>query len=267
MQVTSWEDTATKFHYPKEEIPLEVIIPCYAFPSMYPLQSDLIKLPPLTQNLQIGFHPRSAAREFLHLFPQFQRLADSPQVAAIGEIGLDYTRGISSHIIQKQYQLFRLSIQVAMSLNKPIVIHCRGGQNCDNHYATDNCINILQHSLHDPYYPVYIHCFTGGISNYTKWVQAFPACMFGFTGALLNPRKHHPELLQVVPSMDLGRILLETDSPLLIPPKYWSEAIQHSNPLMIIDIAKEVARLQHLPTNIVNMAHYNTICFFHLTHQ
>ena len=142
-----------------------------------------------------------------------------------------------------------------MSLNKPIVIHCRGRKNHDSHDATDDCINILQHSLHDPYYPVYIHCFTGGISDYMKWVQAFPACMFRFTGALLDPRKHHPELLQVVALMDLGRILLKTDSPLLIPPKYQSKAVQHSNPMMIIDIAKEVARLQHLPTTtIVNMA-------------
>ena len=117
--------------------------------------------------------------------------------------------GISSHVIQKQYQLFGLSIQVVMSLNKPIVIHCRGRQNRDNCNATDDCINILQHSLHDPYYPIYVHCFTGGISNYMKWAQAFPACMFGFTGALLDPRKRHPELLKVVASMDLGRILLE----------------------------------------------------------
>ena len=72
-----------------------------------------------------------------------------------------------------------------------------------------------------------------------KWAQAFPACMFGFTGALLDPRKRHPELLKVVASMDLGRILLETNSPLLLPPKYHLEGIRHSNPLMIIDIAKD----------------------------
>ena len=261
MQVTSWEDAAMKFYHPDEEIPLEVIIPCYTFLSMYPHQSNLMKLPPLTQNVQIGFYPRSAAREFPHLFPKFQRLARFPQVAAIGEIGLDYTRGISSHAIQKQCQLFRLSIQVAISLNKLIVIHCRGRKNCDNCDATDDCIKILQHSLCDPYYPIYVHCFTGGISDYIKWVQAFPACMFGFTGALFNSRKHHPELLQVVASMDLGRILL-------IPPKYWTKVIQHSNPLMIVNIAKEVARLQHLPTTtIINMEHHNTLCFFCLTHQ
>ena len=235
---------------------------------MYPQQSDLMKLPPLAQNVQVGFHPRSAAKEFPHLFPQFQKLGNSPQVAAIGEIGLDYTRGISSHVIQKQYQLFGLSIQVAMSLNKLIVIHCRGGQNHDNHNATDDCINILQHSLCDPYYPVYIHCFTGGISDYMKWVQAFPSCMFGFTGALLDPRKHHPELLKVVALMDLGCILLETDSPLLLPPKYHLEGIRHSNPLMIVNIAKEMARLCHLPTTtIMNRVHHNTIRFFCLTHQ
>ena len=171
-------------------------------------------------------------------------------------------------MIQKQHQLFALSIQLAMSLNKLIIIHCRGGKNRDDHDTTDDCINILQQSLRNPYYPIYVHCLTGGVSNYMKWVQAFPACVFRFTGALLDPRKHHPVLLKVVALMDLGHILLETDAPLLIPPKYWSEGIQHSNPLMIIDIAKEVAKLQHLPTmTIVNRACHNTFHFFHLTHQ
>ena len=108
----------------------------------------------------------------------------------------------------------------------------------------------------------------GGISDYMKWLQAFPACVFGFTGTLLDPRKHHPELLKVVALMDLRCILLKTDLPLLILPKYQSEAIQHSNPLMIINIAKEVARLWHLlTTTIINMACQNTLRFFCLTHQ
>ena len=78
--------------------------------------------------------------------------------------------------------------------------------------------------------------------------------MFRFTGSLLDPRKGHPELLQVV-------------APLLIPPKYHSEATQYSNPLMIVDIAKEVVRLQHLATTtIMNMACHNTLQFFHLIH-
>ena len=171
-------------------------------------------------------------------------------------------------MIQKQHQLFALSFQLTMSLNKPIIIHCRGGKNRDDHDATDDCINILQQSLRNPYYPIYVHCFTGGVSNYMKWVQAFPVCVFRFTGTLLDPRKHHPELLKVVASMDLGCILLKTDAPLLIPPKYQSEGIQHGNPLMIIDIAKEVAKLRHLPTmTIINRAHYNTLHFFCLTHQ
>ena len=70
---------------------------------MYPHQSDLMKLPPLTQNVQIGFHPHSAAKEFPCLFPQFQELGESPQAAAIGEIGLNYTHGVSSYVIQKQH--------------------------------------------------------------------------------------------------------------------------------------------------------------------
>ena len=91
MQSTSWEDTVAQFHHPEEEIPLEVIIPCYTFLSMYPCQSNLRKLPPLAQNVQIGFYLCSAAKEFPHLFPQFQKLAESPHAAAIGLIGLNYT--------------------------------------------------------------------------------------------------------------------------------------------------------------------------------
>ena len=106
-------------------------------------------------------------------------------------------------------------------------------------------------------------------SDYMKWVQSFCACMFRFAGALLYTRKWHLELLQVIAPMDLGHLLLETDSALLLAPKYHSECIKHSNPLMRVDIiAKEVARLQHLPTTTtVNMACQNTFQFFHLIHQ
>ena len=69
---------------------------------------NLMKLPPLTQNVQIGFHLCSAAKEFPRPFPQFQKLAESPQAAAISEIGLDYTWRVSSYVIQKQHQLFAL---------------------------------------------------------------------------------------------------------------------------------------------------------------
>ena len=51
MQVTLWGDTATKFHHPEEELPLNVIISCYTFPSMFPHQADLMKLAPLAQNI------------------------------------------------------------------------------------------------------------------------------------------------------------------------------------------------------------------------
>ena len=50
--------------------------------------------------------------------------------------------------------------------------------------------------------------------------------------------------------MDLGRILLERDAPLLLPPKYHGQT-KHSNPFMVADVATEIGMIRHMPTEAV----------------
>ena len=131
----------------------------------------------------------------------------------------------------------------------------------------DDCIHILQQVVPKSF-PVYIHCFTGGKNDYQKWLQSFHSCVFGFTGTLLDPERHHHELLSVVGSMDLERILLESDAPLLLPPKYHEFDVRNSNPLIVINIAKEIACLCHLPVNIIaKVTLHNMLQFFGLAPQ
>ena len=47
---------------------------------------------------------------------------------AIGEVGIDYTRGVSEHTICKQHRLLEEVVFEAQDLNKPVVIHCWGGK-------------------------------------------------------------------------------------------------------------------------------------------
>ena len=68
--------------------------------------------------------------------------------------------------------------------------------------------------------------------------------------------------------MDLGCILLESDALLLLPPKYYEFDVRNSNPLMVINIAEEIAHLCHLPVNIIAKATlHNTLWFFELAPQ
>ena len=64
--------------------------------------------------------------------------------------------------------------------------------------------------------------------------------------------------------MDLGRILLETDAPLLLPPKYYGQ-MKHSNPFMVADVATEIGIIRHMPTEaVLATTHRNTWRFFNL---
>ena len=149
----------------------------------------------------------------------------------------------------------------AQDLNKPVVIHCQGGKVERN--ATLDCLTILRAILPKTY-PVYVHCFMGGFQDFKRWLQAFPNVVFGFNGSLLQPKKRHPELIKVVASMDLGRILLETDAPLLLLPKYYGQT-KNSNPFMVADVTTKIGIIRHMPTEaMLATTHCNTWCFFNL---
>ena len=113
-------------------------------------------------------------------------------------------------------------------------------------------------------YPIYVHCFMGGFQDFKRWPQAFPNVVFGFNESLLQPKKHHPELIKLVASMDLGRILLETDAPLLLLPKYHGQ-MKHTNPFMVADVPTEIGIIRHMLTEaMLATTHCNTRRFFNL---
>ena len=256
-----YAEAAEGFTFPDMEVDVNIIIPCYAFPTMFPTRNQLEQLPPSAQNFAAGFHPRSARSEFPGFMATFRKLVVSDQAVAVGEVGLDYTRGVPDGVIRKQHRLLQEVTQMAFDLNKPMVIHCRSGDIERN--ATVDCLTILRQILPRSY-PVYVHCFTGGFEDFKRWIQAFPNAVFGFTGALLHPKKRHPELVKVVASLDMGRILVETDAPLLLPPKYHG-LTQISNPYMVVDIAAEIAAIRHIPTtSVLAVTHRNTRRFFNL---
>src|SRR3989344_1105001 len=70
----------------------------------------------------VGVHPHSADG-YTEAADTIKYLAHQPKVVAIGEIGLDYFRNLSAH--DKQLDAFRAQLELAVVLEKPIVLHCR----------------------------------------------------------------------------------------------------------------------------------------------
>ena len=83
-----------------------------------------------------------------------------------------------------------------------------------------------------------------------EWIEAFPNTCFGFTSLLLEEQSRH-ELQAVVQTLSIRQILLETDSPYLIPPLYKQEGATFSTPEMIHHVAQKIAALKALPLSVV----------------
>ena len=58
--------------------------------------------------------------------------------------------------------------------------------------------------------------YNGGMKEKDASLAQYPTAMFGFAGLLLAS-EHHPELEEVVRSLEPIKILLESDSPHLLP--------------------------------------------------
>ncbi|HHX86826.1 MAG TPA: TatD family hydrolase [Firmicutes bacterium] len=149
----------------------------------------------------VGFHPHDAARVSRADFELLAGLAENPQVVAIGETGLDFYRHLSPPHIQEQ--IFRQHLRLAVKLDKPVIIHSRE--------AFPQTFRIIKDEPLPSRRGV-MHCFNGD----RKWAQAFLKKGFylSLAGPVTYPRSSLQELLKSIP---LDRLLLETDCPYLAP--------------------------------------------------
>jgi len=147
-----------------------------------------------------GFHPHHVndyTDEEIKKYMQMIRSA-APEIIGIGEIGLEY-RGNYDAI--RQQDIFKEFIDLAIELNKPVVLHCRE--------AWNDAPRILA-AKKTP--KVIFHCYSG-TDLITKFAIAQPSWYISFATNATYTKKH-PRLMEHVP---LSRMLLETDSPWLDP--------------------------------------------------
>ena len=146
-----------------------------------------------------GIHPHDTKSAPINFEDKLKTLLNNKKIVAVGEIGLDYFRGITDQKIQKKY--FRKQLKIATEMNLPIVFH--------NREADKDIISILSDF---PSLKGVAHCFSSTIETAEKLIEL--GFLISFSGNLTFKNSKLPEVASRIP---LSSLLVETDSPYLSP--------------------------------------------------
>lgn len=154
------------------------------------------------------------------------RLADHPNIVAIGETGLDYYRLKGD--LEWQRERFRAHIRAARQCGKPLIIHTRA--------ATEDTLRIMREEGAGEVGGV-MHCFTES----REVADAAVALGFHISFSGILTFRNAAELREVAREVPLDRILIETDSPYLAPTPHRGKPNQ---PAYVRFVAEELARVR-----------------------
>ena len=155
----------------------------------------------------VALHPNEAPRlaatgTFEETWAEIERLAEAPQVRAVGETGLDHYRtGEEGRAAQEES--FRLHLALAKRLGKTLVIHDRD--------AHEDVLRVVDEQGAPE--RVVMHCFSGDADFARACLERGFWLSFAGTVTFKNAAPLR-EALAVVPQ---DRLLVETDAPFLTP--------------------------------------------------
>ncbi len=149
----------------------------------------------------LGIHPHDAKQWDEALEKKIKEGLLLKKIVAIGETGLDYYRDLSPR--ERQREVFRRQIGIALYFKKPIVVHSRE--------AFDDTIAILREEGASEVGGIF-HAFPGGIEEARQAREL--GFLIGIGGPLTYKNSRLPEVAKILPS---SAFVLETDCPYLPP--------------------------------------------------
>jgi len=195
----------------------------------------------------VGVYPNETANLPDDYLEQLRAMAlSSKKVVGIGEIGMDY--GFEGHPDPAiQEQRFREQLQLAEELNLPVAIHDRDADEDTLRIIKDYKIRGEIHRIFSP----------------VKYANAFME--YGLYVAV-GPQITYPGsdcLVEMVKTMPLDKLLLETDAPFLPPSEL---AGQDAYPDMISYVAEKISKIRGDVTaqQVLDIAYANAKALYNL---
>lgn len=124
--------------------------------------------------------------------------------SGVGEVGLDFYWDRTFAAEQKE--AFELQIDWALQYKLPVIIHSRS--------STQECLDIIRRKQKGDLVAIF-HCFSGTPEQAQKIAEL--GCYIGIGGVVTYKKTNLPEVLL---SVSLDNVVLETDAPYLSPVPY-----------------------------------------------
>lgn len=190
----------------------------------------------------VGVHPSEAERWNDSALTEIREMTSASRVVAIGEIGLDYFRGASWR--EQQIHIFRQQLDLAAECGLPVIVH--------NRDATEDTLEILcawQEALVEAgnplaHRPGVLHAFSGDLRDAEQAMAH--EFVLGVDGPITF--RHAENLRQLVATLPLERLLIETDSPFLTPHPYRGSRNEPKNVKYVVE---KIAEITNLPVSSV----------------
>ena len=179
------------------------------FPSIYPAY---------------GLHPYFVDEHKIEHVDELKLFLQENASAAVGEIGLDYFLPDLDKKIQQS--LFDAQLEVAKELNLPVILHVRKAHD-------DVLLYLRKHNVAGGA----VHAFNGSLQQAYRYIDL--GFKLGFGGALTFDKAKH--LRRLVSQLPLEAILLETDSPDMLPANFLQK---NNTPLTILTVLQLINEIR-----------------------
>lgn len=187
---------------------------------------DLAHAHPERISATVGVHPHDAKHMSPDLEDALVEAGKDDSVVAIGETGLDFHYNHSEHDAQER--AFRVQIEIARVLKKPLVIHTRS--------APDDTLRILREASAKDVGGI-IHCFSEDAPFAARALDL--GFVSSFSGIVTF--KKAIEVQEAARRQPADALLVETDAPYLAPiPKRG----KRNEPAYVAHTAARIAELR-----------------------
>ncbi|MCU0660226.1 MAG: TatD family hydrolase [Candidatus Pacebacteria bacterium] len=194
----------------------------------------------------VGQHPVDNKDEMFD--PMFyEKLVARGKVVAIGECGLDYFRLKEESAIEKirQRELFAKQIELACTLDLPLMLHARPTKDTMDAYEDVLAILASYSSLYTSKLRGNVHFFVGDVSIAERFLA------LGFTMSFTGVVTFTTEYDAVIAQLPLTAILAETDAPFAAPVPHRGK---RSEPEHVALVIEHIAKVRQEKLEVVKQA-------------
>ncbi len=182
----------------------------------------------------VGIHPNSAAEAAPNDWDNVVSCVANPRVVALGETGLDRYWDYTPLPIQQEY--LDRHLRLAQERDLPVILHCRD--------AAEDLLPMLREAVARGPLRGIIHAFSGDAAMAAECVGL--GFHISFAGNVTYTNKKFEALRDAAKSVPDDRLLIETDSPYLVPQIFRGKQ-RRNEPANVVHTAAMLAELRGVP--------------------